>query len=188
MKNGTTRRGKQNYKCRDCGRQFVENPQWKRREPDSTAMIDRLLVEKIPLAGIARVLKLSASWLQRYVKRCDELVPHQGQVLPNPKGSLTVQMDELWSFVCLKFLGGLNSLVGAMVIRIRLPTITPSVYFGEVLGLEKDETGAIDITGLNAKQNSSFLTCNANHRVIEACSFPLGDRELIRRNVASKSD
>ncbi|MEO0646424.1 MAG: IS1 family transposase, partial [Cyanobacteria bacterium J06650_10] len=22
-KNGTTRRGKQNYKCRDCGRQFV---------------------------------------------------------------------------------------------------------------------------------------------------------------------
>ena len=27
MKNGTTRRGKQNYKCRDCGRQFVENPQ-----------------------------------------------------------------------------------------------------------------------------------------------------------------
>jgi len=99
MKNGTTRRGKQNYKCRDCGRQFVENPQWKRREPNSTAMIDRLLVEKIPLAGIARVLKLSASWLQRYVKRCDELVPHQGQVLPNPKGSLTVQMDELWSFV-----------------------------------------------------------------------------------------
>ncbi|ELS31433.1 hypothetical protein Pse7429DRAFT_3464, partial [Pseudanabaena biceps PCC 7429] len=21
---------KQNYKCRDCGRQFVENPQWQR--------------------------------------------------------------------------------------------------------------------------------------------------------------
>ncbi len=25
MKNGMTRRGKQNHKCRDCGRQFVEN-------------------------------------------------------------------------------------------------------------------------------------------------------------------
>ena len=60
-KNGTTRRGKQNYKCRDCGRQFVENPQWQRRQPDQNAMIDRLLLEKIPLAGIARVLKLSAS-------------------------------------------------------------------------------------------------------------------------------
>ncbi len=29
-KNGSTRHGKQNYKCRDCNRQFVENPQWQR--------------------------------------------------------------------------------------------------------------------------------------------------------------
>ncbi|XHX77425.1 MAG: IS1 family transposase [Stenomitos frigidus ULC029] len=47
MKNGTTRRGKQNYKCRDCGRQFVEKPQWQPRKKDSTVMIDRLLLEKI---------------------------------------------------------------------------------------------------------------------------------------------
>lgn len=99
MKNGTTRRGKQNYKCRDCGRQFVENPQWKRREQDSTTMIDRLLLEKIPLAGIARVLKLSESWLQGYVNQCYKVVPRQVQVLPKPKGALRVQMDELWSFV-----------------------------------------------------------------------------------------
>lgn len=99
MKNGTTRRGKQNYKCRDCGRQFVENPQWKRRQPESTVMIDRLLLEKIPLAGIARVLKLSASWLQQYVNRCYEGVPRQVQVMPKHKGGLAVQMDELWSFV-----------------------------------------------------------------------------------------
>ena len=31
-KNGMTRRGKQNYKCRDCGRQFVEDPQWKPKD------------------------------------------------------------------------------------------------------------------------------------------------------------
>jgi insertion element IS1 protein InsB len=99
MKNGTTRRGKQNYKCRDCGRQFVENPQWKRREKDSTVMIDRLLLEKIPLAGIARGLKLSESWLQGYVNQCYEVVPRQVQVTPKPKGGLRVQMDELWSFV-----------------------------------------------------------------------------------------
>ena len=42
MKNGTTRRGKQNYKCRDCGRQFVENPKWKPIDPDRKAMIDCL--------------------------------------------------------------------------------------------------------------------------------------------------
>lgn len=99
MKNGTTRRGKQNYKCRDCGRQFVENPQWKRREPDTTVMIDRLLLEKLPLAGIARVLKLSESWLQAYVNQCYKVVPRQVQVTPKPKGDLRVQMDELWSFV-----------------------------------------------------------------------------------------
>jgi insertion element IS1 protein InsB len=99
MKNGTTRRGKQNYKCRDCGRQFVENPQWKRREADTRATIDRLLLEKIPLAGIARVLKLSESWLQGYVNQCYKVVPRQVQVIAKPQGSLTVQMDELWSFV-----------------------------------------------------------------------------------------
>ena len=99
MKNGTTRRGKQNYKCRDCGRQFVENPQWQRREKDSTVLIDRLLLEKIPLAGIARVLKLSESWLQGYVNQCYKVVPRQVQVHPKPEGPLTVQMDELWSFV-----------------------------------------------------------------------------------------
>ncbi|MCE2886071.1 MAG: hypothetical protein ACK5AW_18685 [Pseudanabaena sp.] len=30
VKSGSIRHGKQNYKCRDCGRQFVENPQWQR--------------------------------------------------------------------------------------------------------------------------------------------------------------
>ncbi|PSB12554.1 hypothetical protein C7B62_01675 [Pleurocapsa sp. CCALA 161] len=29
VKNGKIHNGKQNYKCRDCGRQFVENPQHK---------------------------------------------------------------------------------------------------------------------------------------------------------------
>lgn len=99
MKNGTTRRGKQNYKCRDCGRQFVENSQWKRREPANSAMIDRLLLEKIPLAGIARVLQLSQSWLQQYVNACYDKLPRQVQVTTKAKAALNVQMDELWSFV-----------------------------------------------------------------------------------------
>jgi insertion element IS1 protein InsB len=32
VKNGLTRRAKQNHKCRDCGPQFVENPQWKPKD------------------------------------------------------------------------------------------------------------------------------------------------------------
>jgi transposase-like protein len=41
MRNGTTRRGKQNYKCRGCGRQFVENPQWKPKGQATFALIER---------------------------------------------------------------------------------------------------------------------------------------------------
>src|SRR4028119_822359 len=67
MKNGMTRRGKQNHKCRDCGRQFVENPQWTAKDTDTLAKIELLLLERISLAGIARVLGVSESWLQNYV-------------------------------------------------------------------------------------------------------------------------
>lgn len=47
-KNGTTRHGQQNYKCRDCGRQLVENPKWKRIRDDTKAILDYMLLEKIP--------------------------------------------------------------------------------------------------------------------------------------------
>jgi insertion element IS1 protein InsB len=56
--------------------------------------MDRLLLEKIPLAGIARLLKWSESWLQGYVNQGDEKVLRQVQVTPKPKGALTVQMDQ----------------------------------------------------------------------------------------------
>ena len=77
VKNGSTRRGKQNYKCRDCGRQFVENPQWQRvseRIQDTYDLLERLLPEKIPLAGIARVLKVSERWLLSYVNHSLESI------------------------------------------------------------------------------------------------------------------
>jgi insertion element IS1 protein InsB len=99
MKNGTTRRGKQNYKCRDCGRQFVENPQWKPKDKDTCALIDRLLLERIPLAGIARVMQLSESWLQQYVNVEYTKVPQRAEVVAKTTSRLVVQMDELWSFV-----------------------------------------------------------------------------------------
>jgi insertion element IS1 protein InsB len=99
VKNGATRRGKQNHKCRDCGRQFVLDPQWQPKPPDTSAMVDRLLLERIPLAGIARVLQLSESWLQQYVNQVYETVPQRATVTAQTTTRLTVQMDELWSFV-----------------------------------------------------------------------------------------
>ena len=102
MKNGTTRRGKHNYKCRDCGRQFVEDPQWKPRDKDTTAVINLLLLERIALAGIARVTGVAQSWLQKYVNDKYEHMPQMAEVLAKRTGKLIVQMDELWSFVDCK--------------------------------------------------------------------------------------
>ena len=98
-RNGTTRHGNQNYKCRDCGRQFVEDPKWRRISDDTKAMIERMLLEKIPLVGIARSLQISESWLQQYVNGYYATVPQQVQVEPKTRRRLTVQLDELWSFV-----------------------------------------------------------------------------------------
>jgi len=99
VKNGRTRHSKQNYKCRDCGRQFVEAPQWRAVPEEHRAIINRLLLEKIPLAAIARAMQVSEQWLQSYVNAKYAAVPQQVKVNPKPKHRLTVQMDKLWSFV-----------------------------------------------------------------------------------------
>lgn len=99
VKNGRTRHGKQNYKCRDCGRQFVEEPQWRRISEETKGIIDRLLLEKLPLAGIARALQISELWVQQYVNTQYQQVSQEVQVCPKSKRRLTVQMDKLWSFV-----------------------------------------------------------------------------------------
>ncbi len=92
-KNSTTRHGNQSYKCRVrlwrgealCGRQIVENPKWRRIQDETKATLERMLLEKIPLAGIARSLQVSESWLQQYVNDYYATVPQQVQVQPKPK-------------------------------------------------------------------------------------------------------
>ena len=97
--NGHTRHGKQNHKCRECGRQFVVNPQWAPLSQAQRELIERLLLERLSLAGIARVMQRSESCIQRYVNQKAKTVSNQVEVTNKPKKPLTVQMDELWSFV-----------------------------------------------------------------------------------------
>ena len=99
VRNGRTRHGKQNYKCRECGRQFVEDPQWRLISDETKGIVERLLLEKISLAGIARALQISELWLQQYVNQKSKTMVQEVQVRPKPKRRLSVQMDELWSFV-----------------------------------------------------------------------------------------
>ena len=99
VKNGFIHNGNQNHKCKACGRQFVEAPRQKLISQETKALIDKLLLEKIPLAGIARVCDVSETWLQDYVNRKYEAIPQQVNVSSKKKGRLTIQCDEMWSFV-----------------------------------------------------------------------------------------
>ncbi len=72
-KNGHTHYGKQNYFCHQCHRQFVEGGQdWFVSDSDKS-MINKLLLERISLAGICRVCDVSQQWLLAYIK---ELYAH----------------------------------------------------------------------------------------------------------------
>ncbi|CAA9590599.1 hypothetical protein AVDCRST_MAG81-5197 [uncultured Synechococcales cyanobacterium] len=51
----------------ECGRQFVEQPNKKVIDSATRALIDRLLLERLSLVGIARAVQVSETWLQQYV-------------------------------------------------------------------------------------------------------------------------
>ena len=102
VKNGHIHTGKQRFLCRQCGYQFVEHPTDKRIEPSTRALIDRLLLERISMAGIARAVQVSESWLQDYVNGKAAQTQPRAAVRPQKKGPLRVQCDELWSFVDTK--------------------------------------------------------------------------------------
>jgi transposase-like protein len=80
VKNGKIHNGKQNFKCRECGRQFVQEPQNKIIDQATKRLIDKLLLEKISLAGIARIVGVSEPWLQSYVNETYQNLPRQVNV------------------------------------------------------------------------------------------------------------
>ncbi len=91
VKNGMIHNGKQRFKCQACGRQFVAHPDKKSISPETKALIEKLLLERISLEGIRRVTGVSGSWLQRYVNQKYEEVPKQVEVKDKPKGRLTIE-------------------------------------------------------------------------------------------------
>jgi transposase-like protein len=82
VKNGSIHSGKPKYQCQECDRQFVEDPQDRRISEEKKALIDRLLLERISLAGIARVVQVSERWLQSYANQKYAEQPRQVQVRP----------------------------------------------------------------------------------------------------------
>ena len=86
VKNGRIHNGKAKRMCTGCRRQFVPDATKKVITPQTWELIDKLLLEKIPLAGIARVTGISADYLQAYVNRRCETVPREVRVRAPKKG------------------------------------------------------------------------------------------------------
>ena len=90
VKNGRIHNGKQRFKCNECNRQFVENSQKIVINQEKRDLIDRLLLEKISLAGISRAVKVSGKWLQTYVKNKSVHVSRKTNVTPKKSANLPI--------------------------------------------------------------------------------------------------
>jgi hypothetical protein len=69
IKYGHTHYGKPRFRCQDCGQQFVLNATRQPIEEATRQLIDKLLLERLALAAIARVTGVSERWLQMYVNQ-----------------------------------------------------------------------------------------------------------------------
>ena len=95
---------KPKHQCKSCGCQFVDNPTKTTVSFKTKQLIDRLLLERISLRGIARVTQVSWSWLQDYVNQRLARIPRRIEVSGKSSGQLTIECDEMWSFVDSKLI------------------------------------------------------------------------------------
>ena len=92
IKNGSTHNGKPKYQCKICGHQFITNPTNSPVSEETKQLIDRLLIERISLRGIARVAEVSWSWLQDYVNQKLAQTSRQTKVLVKSPGKLVLNV------------------------------------------------------------------------------------------------
>ncbi len=98
-KNGHIHNGKQNFQCKDCGREFVADSQKKIITQDQRELIKKLLLERISLRGICRVMNVSLVWLLGFFREVTSQIPEDRGVIKPHKSKLTIELDEMWSFV-----------------------------------------------------------------------------------------
>jgi IS1 family transposase len=108
-KNGFTHYGKQNHRCKECGRQFVANST--HYVNDTTRQyIKRALCERLSLRGISRVFRRSLTWVMTFSKEVWQTTPQNLNSQPcmlfvsnlEELQDIGIQMDEAWSFVGAK--------------------------------------------------------------------------------------
>jgi insertion element IS1 protein InsB len=107
-RNGHIHTGKQNHRCKQCGRAFVLNPENQVITEEQRTLIERLLLERISLRGICRAVGVGLRWLLHFMGERFQAAPEH-LYITSPSGTQTVilqrleaEMDELWSFVGAK--------------------------------------------------------------------------------------
>lgn len=104
-KNGHIHNGKQNYRCKACGRSFVACPENRAISSEKRALIEQLLLERISLRGICRAVGVSLRWLLGFIAQVYREAPDSLNIDLEFAGKaleirvLESEIDELWSFV-----------------------------------------------------------------------------------------
>jgi insertion element IS1 protein InsB len=107
-KNGHIHTGKQNHRCKACGRQFVASAEERIIGDEQRTLIQHLLRERLSLRGICRAVGVSLTWLLHFIVECFAACPDHLYVgLPNRPTAvvlrqLEAEADEMWSFVAKK--------------------------------------------------------------------------------------
>jgi transposase-like protein len=72
IRHGYTRKGKQRYRCRACGRCFVRNPGTAAYDPARKEEILSAYHERTSLRGLSRVFGVSRNTVTRWLKKSPE--------------------------------------------------------------------------------------------------------------------
>jgi len=104
-RNGHIHTGKQNHRCKLCGRAFVLLPENHLITEEPRTLVERLVLERISLRGICRAVGVGLRWLLQFMVDRFAAAPDHLYVRPR-EGKQTVilqrlkaEVDELWSFV-----------------------------------------------------------------------------------------
>jgi hypothetical protein len=103
-KNGHTRNGKQNYRCIECGKQFIDDPESNLISEKTRELVRRSLLEKVSLNGICRIFDVSMPWLLDFIDSIIKGLPEDlnAEISCNENDEIEMvklEADELWSFV-----------------------------------------------------------------------------------------
>lgn len=95
QKNGTKKNQKQNYKCKDCGRQFVSDYFLKNQGSKST--IDKkiilMLVRGVGVRDIAVIENVSVNKILKTIEKSNY------EIIPRQKHYKRIEIDEFWTYV-----------------------------------------------------------------------------------------